>query len=212
MTNDQRHRVRIWFRKAGDLRFISHRDLVRTWERIFRRAELQLSRSEGFHPKPRMSFPGALAVGIAGTHELVEIELVASRAAESITAALAPQCPAGLDLLEVEVMPPGSKKARVVSLSFEIAVPRARHAAVGERIDALLAAEQYLSQRDDDSPPVDLRPALDQLTLEAGSLRMRLRANAEGGARPRAVLEALGLDDLLAEGSHLTRTAIELEP
>ena len=84
MTNDQRHRVRIWFRKAGDLRFISHRDLVRTWERIFRRAELQLSRSEGFHPKPRMSFPAALAVGIAGTHELVEIELVASRAAESM--------------------------------------------------------------------------------------------------------------------------------
>ena len=159
-----------------------------------------------------MSFPAALAVGIAGTHELVEIELVASRAAESLTAALAPHCPAGLDLLEVEVMPPGSKKARVVSLSFEIAVPEARHAAVGERIDALLAAEQYLSQRDDDSPPVDLRPALDQLTLEAGSLRMRLRANAEGGARPRAVLEALGLDDLLAEGSHLTRTAIELEP
>jgi radical SAM-linked protein len=212
MRNDQRHRVRIWFRKAGDLRFISHRDLVRTWERIFRRADLQLSRSEGFHPKPRMSFPAALAVGIAGTRELVEIELVAERAADSLTTALAPHCPAGLDLLEVEVMPPGSKKARVVSLSFEVAVPAARHAAVGERIDALLGAEQHMSQRGDDSLPVDLRPALGELMLEGGSLRMRLLANAEGGARPRAVLEALGLDDLLAEGSHLTRTAIELEP
>ncbi|MGD9644262.1 MAG: TIGR03936 family radical SAM-associated protein [Pirellulales bacterium] len=212
MTTDERHRVRIWFCKAGDLRFISHRDLVRTWERIFRRADLQLSRSEGFHPKPRMSFPAALAVGIAGTQELVEVELAESRTAEALTAALAPTCPSGLDLLRVEVLPPGSKKARVVSMSFEFPVPGERLAALGPRIEALLAAESHLTRRGDDSPPVDLRPAIAELALEGESLRMRLLVNPQGGARPRAVLEALGLDDLLETGLHLTRTAIELAP
>ncbi|MBX9788637.1 MAG: TIGR03936 family radical SAM-associated protein [Pirellulales bacterium] len=204
--------MRIWFRKAGDLRFISHRDLVRTWERIFRRAGLELSRSQGFHPKPRMSFPAALAVGIDGTHELVEVELAASRPADAIDAALRPTCPAGLDLLRVEVLPPGAKKARVLSMSFEFPVPAERTADLSRRIDTLLAAESHLARRDDDSPPVDLRPALAELALGDGRLRMRLLANPQGGARPRAVLEALGLDDLLESGLHLTRTAIELAP
>ena len=52
-----RQRVRIRFRKQGDLRLIGHRDLVRCLERLFRRAGLPLGMSEGFHPKPRMSFP-----------------------------------------------------------------------------------------------------------------------------------------------------------
>ena len=61
-----RQRVRIRFRKSGDLRLIGHRDLVRAWERAFRRAALPLGMSEGFHPKPRMSIPAALGLGIEG--------------------------------------------------------------------------------------------------------------------------------------------------
>ncbi|HBO42708.1 MAG TPA: hypothetical protein DD670_01970 [Planctomycetaceae bacterium] len=61
-----RQRVRIRFSKQGDLRLIGHRDLVRVMERLFRRAELPLGMSQGFHPKPRMSFPTALALGIGG--------------------------------------------------------------------------------------------------------------------------------------------------
>ena len=69
-------RLRIRFRKEGDLRWISHRDLVRTVERLCRRAELALRMSEGFHPKPKMSFPSALALGIEGRGEVMELELV----------------------------------------------------------------------------------------------------------------------------------------
>ena len=58
-----RRRIRIRFRKIDDVRQISHLDLIRTMERLFRRAGLQLGMSEGFHPKPRMSFPSALNVG-----------------------------------------------------------------------------------------------------------------------------------------------------
>ena len=61
-----RQRMRIRFTKQGDLRWLSHRDLMRTWERLFRRAGVPLGMTEGFHPKPRMNFPSALAVGIAG--------------------------------------------------------------------------------------------------------------------------------------------------
>ncbi|HEX3724775.1 MAG TPA: TIGR03936 family radical SAM-associated protein, partial [Pirellulales bacterium] len=62
-----RQRVRIRFRKQGDLRLLGHRDLLRAWERLLRRTGLELRMSAGFHPRPKINFPSALAVGIAGT-------------------------------------------------------------------------------------------------------------------------------------------------
>ena len=58
-----RVRYRIRFAKSGLLRWTSHRDLARLWERLVRRAALKLSMTEGFHPKPRIGFPSALALG-----------------------------------------------------------------------------------------------------------------------------------------------------
>jgi len=70
-----RVRVRVRFRKRDDLRWISHHDLARTFERWLRRAGLPLRRSAGFHPKPKLSFPSALALGIAALDEVMEFEL-----------------------------------------------------------------------------------------------------------------------------------------
>ena len=83
-----RQRVRIRFRKQGDLRFVGHRDLVRSLERLFRRAGLALGMSQGFHPKPKMSFPSALAVGIEGLDEVMELELAEPQSAEELLSRL----------------------------------------------------------------------------------------------------------------------------
>jgi radical SAM-linked protein len=85
-----RQRIRIRFAKQDDLRWLSHRDLLRTWERLIRRAGLPLSMTEGFHPKPRMNFPSALAVGITGLDEVVELELCEERTAEELLEHLPP--------------------------------------------------------------------------------------------------------------------------
>ena len=94
----ERHRIRIRFRKEDDLRLISHRDLVRTWERLLRRAGLRLSMTEGFHPKPRMNFPSALALGIAGHDELLELELAEPLSADELRGRLVGQLPPGMGL------------------------------------------------------------------------------------------------------------------
>ena len=79
-----REKFRILFRKDGPLRFISHHDLLRCWERLLRRAELPLRFSQGFHPKPRLSFPIALSLGAIGAQEILEIELVIPMTAEDL--------------------------------------------------------------------------------------------------------------------------------
>lgn len=205
-----RQRIRIRFSKSGDLRLISHRDLVRVWERLFRRAGLRLSMSEGFHPKPKMNFPSALGLGIVGRQEVMEVELAEEADPEELSRRLASYCPPGLQILEVAVRPPGAAKPEVVSMTYEIAVPASRCAAAAEAIENLLSSPQVLIQRAGRQEPLDLRTGIDSLRLERGALRIRLLASRTASARPREVLEVLGLDDLEQQGAHLTRAAVEL--
>jgi radical SAM-linked protein len=205
-----RLRVRIRFTKQGDLRWLSHRDLMRTWERLFRRAEVPLGMTEGFHPKPRMNFPSALAVGIAGADELLEVELSEAWSAERLSQAIAAQAPPGLEIRLVEMMSEGTKKAQAVRVAFALEVPEPRRESAAARIAAFLAETTHPIEREGRSAPLDLRPLVEDLSLVGGTFTMRLRVDREGSARPREVLAALGLDDLELEGYHLTRTEVEI--
>ncbi len=207
-----RQRVRIRFRKQGDLRWIGHRDLANGLARWFRRAGLAVGMSEGFHPKPRISFPSALAVGIEGLDEVVEIELSEEETAESLDARFARRSLPGVRIASVELLPAGVRKARLRSSSYAMPVPAARQADTAERMARLLAATAWPILRPGRNSSVDLRQCLEELTLVQGVLQMRLRAGSHGTAGPRNVLAALGLEDLEQAGQTLVRTRVELEP
>ncbi|MFH1267069.1 MAG: TIGR03936 family radical SAM-associated protein [Planctomycetota bacterium] len=206
-----RQRVRIRFRKQGDLRLVGHRDLARSMERLFRRAGLRLGMSEGFHPKPRMSFPSALAVGIEGLDEVMELELAEHYSEEELLRRLASQALCGLAFESVEILPPGTRKARLKSAVYRAAIPAERRAEVAERTTRLLAASSCPVTRLGKPGQIDVRPFLQELTLRDGLLTMRLSAGRGQSAGPRDVLQALGLPDLEAQGTHLTRSTVELE-
>lgn len=67
--------LRIKFTKKNYLRYISHHDLMRLFERAFRRADIPIKYSEGFNPQPRLSIANPLALGIASCSEYMDIEL-----------------------------------------------------------------------------------------------------------------------------------------
>jgi radical SAM-linked protein len=205
-----RLRVRIRFSKEDDLCWIGHRDLMRSFERIFRRAELPLARSEGYHPKPRMTFPLPLAVGIAGADEVMEFELADTLSAELVQSRLAPQLPRGLTLHSVEILPPGAKKVRVTSATYQAPIPAPLQTGLEERIDRLLAQSACPIARSHGRSSIDIRPLLESLALNAGVLSMRLRIDQAGSAGPREVLRALDLGDLESQGVSLARTAVEI--
>src|SRR6266478_5197236 len=71
----RRPKYRIRFRKAGDLRLVSHHDLMNCFERMLRRAALPFHSTEGFNPRPRLVFALSLALGIAGREEVADLEL-----------------------------------------------------------------------------------------------------------------------------------------
>lgn len=207
-----RQRVRIRFRKQGDLRLIGHRDLVRTMERLFRRVGLRLATSEGFHPKPKMSFPSALALGIAGVDEVMELELAEPSDADDLLGRLAPQAPPGLDLTSVRNLPQGTPKARLQSLAYQVPVPEELRDETAVRVAELLARDSVPVVRPGRSKPIDLRRTLQELTLQEGVLQMRLGTGRDATAGPRDVLATLGLGELEHQGTWITRTGVELEP
>lgn len=205
-----RHRIRLRFRKEGDLRLISHRDLVRLFERLFRRASLELSMSEGFHPKARMTFPSALALGIAATDEVMEVELAEALSAPQLVERLEPHLPPGLVIHDARVVQPGGGKPQVESFTYEFPVPEERREQVTTAIRELLSQPACLIAREGNATPIDLRAGLDQLEWTLGGVRMRLRPGQQASVRPREVLAAIGLADLESHGLFLTRTTVEL--
>ena len=94
-------RLRIRYAKRGRLRFTSHRDFSRAFERAVFRARVPMAYSSGFHPHPRISYAGAAPTGAASEAEFLEIGLAQVTDPDDVRRALAEALPDGLDVLEV---------------------------------------------------------------------------------------------------------------
>jgi radical SAM-linked protein len=150
-------RVRIRFAKVGKIRWTSHRDLARMWERAFRRAQLPVAYSAGFSPRPRVSFGLALPTGHESVAEYLDVELVdlaggdVATLAERLSAAL----PLGVDALAVEPIPPGTPSLQedVASSTWRwVAAPKEGTIPLGvdelaSRIAGVLAAPSVVVTR-----------------------------------------------------------------
>lgn len=90
--------VRVRFTKEGRVRFIGHRDIARAFDRAFRIAELPLAYSEGFSPRPKVSFGLALSVGYESDAEYLDVELREPVDLDAMAAALSAALPEGIDV------------------------------------------------------------------------------------------------------------------
>jgi radical SAM-linked protein len=121
-------RLRLRATKLGKIRFTSHRDLARVWERALKRAELPVASSQGFTPRPRISFGLALPTGAESIAEYVDIDLTEALTAEEVAdlpATLTPLLPDGFDVLVAAERPPagGSLQEVVTSCTWELWAP-----------------------------------------------------------------------------------------
>ena len=204
------NRIRIRFRKQGDLRLASHRDLMRTVERLLRRAGVAVCESEGFHPKPRVHYPASLALGMTGLDEVLEADLVEPAEPAELISLLNEHTVAGLEFTAAEILPSQGKKGQPRNLRFEVKLTPTDCDALQQRVAVFMAAATWCVTRD--GKPVDIRPLVEELTLVGDMLSLTLRVVNEAGARPRDVLEMLGFsaDEILE--FEITRTQVEMIP
>ena len=151
-----------------------------------------------------------MAVGVAATTEVVELELAEEMTAEQVLTAVRGLGPEGLEFLSAEARPAGSAKAELMRARYQVDVPRTRRDGLTERIAWYLLQTTFPVWRQGRRKPTDIRPFVEELVLDDGQLTMLLQATRQGSARPREVLDALQLVGLEREGCVMTRTEVTL--
>jgi radical SAM-linked protein len=155
-------RVRLRFAKRGRLRFLSHRDVARSFERAVRRAGVPVAHSHGFSPHPRLSWIGAAPTGTASEAEYVEIGLTRPVDPAELVAALDAALPDGLDVLAAAVAEGPSLADRIEASSWRVELPGVEPAELRSALSALLERESVVVERVTPSGrrKIDVRAAL----------------------------------------------------
>jgi radical SAM-linked protein len=215
--------VRIRFTKLGKIRWTSHRDVARMWERAFRRVQLPLAYSEGFAPRPKVSFGLALPTGHESVAEYLDVELSALDQVDvaGLPALLSAALPEGVDATAAAAIAPGtpSLQESVVSSSWRWAVvaadvaPLLAGADLEQRVASARASASLVVTRDRKGVAVteDVRPGIFELHVEGpveasvgcGAWLTAELACQPRSVRPREVTLALGPD---LEERHVRRT------
>jgi len=214
--------VRIRYAKLGKIRWTSHRDTCRMWERAFRRAVLPVAYSEGFSPRPRMHFGLALSTGHESIGEYLDVDLSAETDLQLLPAALSSALPVGID---VQVVAPldahtVSLQADVTACTWLIELTGPTPAEAGELVAKALAAASIDTARTRKGVESidDIRPAIRSLELlasDAVALWAEL-ATQPRGLRPAELLAAVlpGAEDARVVRTHqwIERDGARREP
>jgi radical SAM-linked protein len=198
-------RLRIRFSRNEELKFISHLDIIRLWERALRRAHIALAYSEGFSPHPRISLAAPLSVGVTSDVELMDVVLAGQVSPHWFTSAVNQRLPPGILVLEVYPIAPRvpALQAQVRFAQYEVDIETEKGTEEIEASISGLLSLKYLPwyhMRDTGRRSYDLRALIDNIWLvgQNGShctIGMRLRCDNSGSGRPEQVAAALGFTD-----------------
>jgi len=202
-------RLKITFAKTKAMRYTSHLDLQRTWERTLRRARLPLAYSQGFNPHPKINLGAALPLGFTSQGEMIEVWLEEQVPLREIESTLTPVLPPGLKIQEIQETETRLPKLQTSIQSTKYLVNLSQPIPeLTKRIDELLSHSSIIRQRrvKKKRKDYDLRPLILGLVAE-GDDRLHMHLSTLPGAtgRPDEVLKALDIDPLTA---HIHRSTI----
>ena len=225
MRGTEGHPLRLRFRERGKVRFVSHRDVARAFDRAFRVTQLPLAFTEGFSPRPKVSFGLALSVGHESDAEYLDVELREPLDAGALVDPITDALPEGIDVTGAVALvdrAPALQES-VTSVEYRVTPFDRRDEPLPDSVLAGLVAAAadhaelpVVQVRKGQERVVDVKPLVTNLSLVhdatgASALELSLSTQPRG-ARPREVLDALaavaGVD--LTEG-RVVRTAQWIE-
>ncbi|MFE4535956.1 TIGR03936 family radical SAM-associated protein [Streptomyces scopuliridis] len=185
-------RIRLRYTKRGRLRFTSHRDFQRAFERALRRAEVPMAYSAGFTPHPKVSYANAAPTGTGSEAEFLEIALVEVCDPDKLRELLDESLPAGLDIIDAVEARTSGLADRLTASVWELRLDGVEPRAAEEAVAAFLAAESVEVERRTKNGlrTFDARGAvagLEAVVMEPGTEGARSRPDRPGDG-PCAIL------------------------
>lgn len=209
-TEIPRQRVRILYEKGEAIKFISHLDEFRLWERALRRADLPLLYKQGFNPQPHIQFASPLGVGFTGAREPIDITFAPPLPLDELRARIQAKLPPGVQIHTIEEVPLKTTALQSVLIGADYSI--IIYAELGEidpqqietAIADFLAKDELWSERERKGARYryNLRPLVYDLRYEGYDetseehrifLRVQQREGATG--RPDEVVRGLGLEN-----------------
>jgi radical SAM-linked protein len=233
LTRQPIQKIQFEFHKVGELRFLSHLELMRALQRALRRAGVPLAYTQGFNPQPKLSVAQALAVGVEGLRELGEVEFTSRVEPADLLACWNRQLPPDLKILrawEASLNGP-SLSAGVRGAAYQIRLlPNGWDAPFLAALGTPRACADFLARdaitieafKKGRTVALDARPLIQQFTAvpQNGCPQwiLVLRAGLGGSVKPQAVMRSfLGQRvrpdelDRMVSSLRITRTALALE-
>jgi radical SAM family uncharacterized protein/radical SAM-linked protein len=168
-----KRKIRLTFRKIGEMRFLSHLELAHLFYRASKRADLPLCYSEGFHPMPRILFATALPVGMESLTEIVDMEVEGKVTSLEVMERLNQTLPSGIEIIEAAEVPLFFHLSSLPHPSVywipldhlllkEEAIPK---------LKMILNKKEFLvhQERDGKKRSVDIRPLIEKMEIKEGS-------------------------------------------
>ncbi len=208
--------LRIKFSRYDELKFLSHLDLMRLWERAFRRAGLPIVYSEGFTPHPKISLAIPLQVGVTSEAELMDVWLHDGPSPETFAQETGRKLPKGINIEEVKPLTeePASLQSQVVAAEYTLEVESDKTIdRVQHMLRSLLGKKTipWSHTQKEGVRQYDLRRLIFNLWLlsyhdQISKFGMNLRADSTGTGRPEQVIKALGFTNfpLSLHRTHIT--------
>jgi len=199
------HRQRVTFSRGEELKYLSHLDVMRLWERALRRADLPLAYSQGFSPHAKISIAAPLPLGVTGERELMDIVLQRRLSPYVVQKKLSCQLPQGMIIVDVvQVLPDApSLQSQVRRAEYRVEIKTNKSLnEIKSSIDSFLALTElpWQHKRDEEMRSYDLRKLVERVWLVEvrGTmcvLGMCLRADGSASGRAEQVALALGFNE-----------------
>jgi len=216
--------IRFKFQRKEALRFLSHLDQLRLFQRAFRRANIEIEHSHGFNPHPKLAFAQAMSVGMVSDEEYADVTVKGTITIDEFMQKINKALPEGLCVIDAWYIEKGtlSLNASMAESEYELNVdllyPIAEET-VQKAVDALLTKQEIIIQRRTKKGKIkekDIRPfikALEIKKIEALSITFRLTVIyiEQQCVKPMIVLEKLNLEGLILNPTvFMVRTMLKL--
>lgn len=183
-------KIRLRFSKQGQMKFIGHLDMVRYFQKVMRRSEVDVAYSEGFSPHQKMSFAAPLSVGVLSRGEYFDLEVNSTESSKVMLERINAQNAEGVEVLSYKLLPDDAKNAMsvVAGADYKVYTDLFNQ----NMLDAFMNQDQIivLKKTKKSEKEVDIKPLIYNIKLEDDGIFMQVAQGSASNLKPDLVMDA----------------------
>lgn len=184
-------KIRVRFSKQGQMKFIGHLDMVRYFQKVMRRGEIDVAYSEGFSPHQKMSFAAPLSVGVLSKGEYFDMEVNSTLSTKEAIEKINEQNVEGVKVLSYKLLPDNAKNAMAVMSAADYFVYT--DIFTDDDITGFINQDSInvIKKTKKSEKEVDIKPLIYSIKKEDNGIFIKLAQGSAQNLKPELVVTAL---------------------